>query len=79
MSRGPSGRIVLEIDPQLKGDLYVELARRNMTLKAWFVSEAKGVVRTGGQMPLFSEPDLGARSETGAEAEFVATQSEDKS
>lgn len=44
MARGESGRIVLEVDPDLKGELYVELARRGLTLKAWFVGEAKRFV-----------------------------------
>lgn len=37
MPRGSSGRIVIEIDPALKQDLYVILAKRNMTLKDWFI------------------------------------------
>lgn len=44
MARGESGRIVLEIDPDLKGELYVQLARRGITLKAWFVGEANRLV-----------------------------------
>ena len=54
MTRGTSGRIVIEVDPRLKRDLYVELARRGMTLKAWFVLEAAGLVEAGGQLPLFT-------------------------
>lgn len=44
MARGASGRIVLEVDPDLKGELYVELARRGLTLKAWFIGEAERLV-----------------------------------
>ena len=47
MARGPSGRIVIEVDPQLKNDLYVELARREMTLKSWFLKEARSLLPKG--------------------------------
>lgn len=58
MARGDSGRIVIEVDPHLKGELYVELARRGLTLKAWFVSEAERLVESGRQPALFAaEPD----------------------
>lgn len=46
MARGDSGRIVLQVDPDLKGDLYVELARRGLTLKAWFIGEAERLVNS---------------------------------
>jgi len=39
MARGHSGRIVIEYDPSRKAELYVELARRGLTLKAWFSGE----------------------------------------
>jgi hypothetical protein len=44
MARGDSGRVVLEIDPDLKGELYVELAKRGLTLRAWFIGEAERLV-----------------------------------
>jgi hypothetical protein len=44
MARGDSGRIVLEVDPDLKGELYVELAKRGLTLRAWFIGEAERLV-----------------------------------
>ena len=53
MTRGPSGRIVIEVDPQLKHDLYVELARREMTLKAWFLKKAASLIAMGNQPTLF--------------------------
>ncbi len=55
MARGKSGRIVLEIDPELKKDLYLELTRRDKTLKEWFVAEANNVVYNSGQTNLFEE------------------------
>ena len=40
MTRGVGGRIVLEIDPELKKALYSELAKDGLTLKGWFVRAA---------------------------------------
>lgn len=41
MSRGKSGRIVLEIDPRLKARLYTLLSADGKTLKEWFVGQAE--------------------------------------
>jgi hypothetical protein len=35
--KGESGRIVIEIDPDLKRQLYIALAMKNVTLKQWFI------------------------------------------
>lgn len=40
MSKGESGRVVIEVDPDLKRKLYSALAADNSTLKSWFVSAA---------------------------------------
>jgi hypothetical protein len=40
MARGDSGRIVIELDPQLKEQLYSALSRSGTTMKSWFVGEA---------------------------------------
>ena len=40
MTKGVSGRIVLEVDPELKKALYSELAKDGLTLKGWFVRAA---------------------------------------
>lgn len=40
MSRGISGRIVIEVDPELKRRLYAVLAMSGSTLKDWFVASA---------------------------------------
>ena len=39
MVRGQSKRIVIEIDPELKKSLYIELAKEGRTLKDWFVEK----------------------------------------
>ena len=41
MPRGKSGRIVINIDPDLKHELYVKLAQANSSLKTWFIKVAK--------------------------------------
>lgn len=40
MPRGKSGRIVLEIDPELKRKLYLSLEKNQKTLKEWFIENA---------------------------------------
>jgi len=40
MARGPSGRIVIEIDPELKRDLHSALVAEGSTLKDWFIENA---------------------------------------
>ena len=40
MSRGPSGRIVVELDPNLKSELYLELTREGTTFKDWLIQRA---------------------------------------
>lgn len=40
MAKGESGRIVIEIDPDFKRELYATLERDGLTLKGWFVQRA---------------------------------------
>ncbi len=41
MAKGESGRIVLEVDPELKKTLYSILAMEQQTLKNWFIDKAQ--------------------------------------
>ncbi|MGI1988608.1 hypothetical protein [Shewanella glacialipiscicola] len=41
MAKGESGRIVLEVEPELKKALYSILAMEQKTLKDWFVGKAQ--------------------------------------
>lgn len=41
MSIGSSGRVVVELDPQLKRQLYSALAARGMSLKEWLMLNAR--------------------------------------
>jgi hypothetical protein len=58
MARGESGRIVLEIDPTEKQELYCALTRDGMTLKDWFLRRATEYLRERGQRQLFSASEL---------------------
>ncbi len=41
MAKGESGRIVVDVDPNLKRRLYSALAMEDSTLKAWFIENAE--------------------------------------
>lgn len=53
MAIGTSGRIVLEVDPELKRRLYSALALENKTLKEWFIALAVQHIETQQQPSLF--------------------------
>jgi hypothetical protein len=40
MAKGDSGRIVIEVDPTFKEEVYAALDRDGLTLKSWFVQQA---------------------------------------
>jgi hypothetical protein len=44
MAKGSSGRVVIEVDPNLKKDLYASLDQEGMTLKDWFIKSANRYV-----------------------------------
>lgn len=45
MSKGDSGRIVIEVEPALKRQLYSVLALDSCTLKEWFIQSANDYVK----------------------------------
>jgi hypothetical protein len=53
MAIGESGRIVLEIEPNLKRKLYSALALENKTLKEWFIALAIEHIQAQQQPQLF--------------------------
>jgi hypothetical protein len=53
MARGDSGRIVLEIDPSQKGELYSVLTKNGLTLKDWFLQQASQYLQDRSQLSLF--------------------------
>ena len=54
MARGKSGRIVLEIDPSLKSDLYEALQEEGLTLKEWFLRHTSSYLAQKAQPSLFN-------------------------
>ena len=52
MSVGPSGRIVVEVEPELKRELHSVLLKDGQTLKDWFVTQAKSYVEGHQQLNL---------------------------
>lgn len=45
MARGQSGRIVLEVNPELKNELYSAISKKGITLKDWFVDTAEQYIK----------------------------------
>jgi hypothetical protein len=53
MSIGTSGRVVIEIDTELKRSLYASLDKENLTLKEWFIRNAQNYIQESSQPSLF--------------------------
>ncbi len=62
MSIGSSGRIVIEVEPDVKRQLYSALAKDGMSLKQWFLLHAHAYLATGGQLPLPLQERVEARA-----------------
>jgi hypothetical protein len=60
MSIGNSGRIVIEVAPNVKRELYSALARDGMSLKEWFLRNTEAYLGGGGQLllPLAKHADV---------------------
>lgn len=52
MARGPSGRVVLEVDPNLKRQLHAQVALEGKTLKDWFLEAADHYLTEAGKRQL---------------------------
>ena len=52
MPIGQSGRIVIEINPELKQELYAALEEGSLTLKQWFLERAEAYLKDHGQLSL---------------------------
>jgi hypothetical protein len=57
MAIGESGRIVLEVEAELKRELYSVLALEHKSLKEWFILRAQEYIRLQRQPNLFSPID----------------------
>lgn len=58
MAIGESGRVVLEIDPVFKRELYASLTLDGLTLKDWFIAEAERYMRKQSQPELFDRSQI---------------------
>jgi hypothetical protein len=54
---GKSGRIVIEIDPELKKELYQSLGNEDSSLKEWFLIHVQGYLSGKSQVPMNFESD----------------------
>lgn len=52
MAKGSSGRIVIEIEPDLKRELYGVLESEGLNLKKWFLENVEEYLRDRMQLPL---------------------------
>lgn len=52
MARGESGRIVIEVDPDIKKELYQRLEVENCNLKAWFLGQVEEYLSDDNQLLL---------------------------
>jgi hypothetical protein len=52
MSIGSSGRIVIEMDQELKKELYSSLTKEGITMKEWFVKSVENYLANTSQLNL---------------------------
>ncbi|OQX09704.1 MAG: hypothetical protein BWK73_22105 [Thiothrix lacustris] len=52
MARGVSGRIVIEINPETKQELYEQLMMNNVSLKSWFLENVESFLKGRQQLTL---------------------------
>jgi hypothetical protein len=52
MAQGPSGKLVIEIDPVLKKALYKRLLAEDKSMKNWFIERAEEYLRAQQTLPL---------------------------
>lgn len=57
MPVGKSGRIVIEIDPELKQELYQSLGNEDSSLKEWFLTHVQGYLSGKSQVSINFESD----------------------
>ena len=52
MPKGPSGRVVIELDTEFKDELYSALEKEGLNMKQWFVSTASEFLKNRSQLNL---------------------------
>lgn len=68
MSIGNSGRIVIEVDPVTKRNLYSALAKDGLTLKDWFLRNAAAYLVNHHQSPEAHSSAQGIQSHSDLES-----------
>jgi hypothetical protein len=63
MAVGESGRIVIDVDPEVKRRLYSALALSGSTLKDWFLKNALNFCDESQQPLLFADPSQNRKGE----------------
>lgn len=59
MAKGKSGRIVIEIDPELKQELYEALGTKELNLKQWFLTNVNQLLsERQPSLPMFNSHEL---------------------
>ncbi len=61
MAKGNSGRIVIEVEPVFKNELYEALNTEGMTLKDWFLKNAHEFLKDKSQLSLLPADEKLAR------------------
>ena len=54
MGQGTSGRMVVELEPELKRRLYASLASEGLTFKQWLIEQADAYISRRRQPLLFA-------------------------
>lgn len=52
MAKGTSGRIVIEVDPVFKDELYTAVAKEGLHMREWFLSNAEEFLKNRSQLSL---------------------------
>ena len=67
MAQGKSGKIIIEVDPAFKEQLYATLKEQGSTMKDWFLSQARELCEEHRQPSL----DLAAKESGDYNATFL--------
>ena len=52
MAKGSSGRLVIEIDPSIKKELYEKLGEKGLNMREWFLINANAYLKQNKQSSL---------------------------
>ena len=57
MAKGSSGRLVIEIDPLIKKELYERLGEKGLNMREWFLINANAYLKQNKQSSLLIGAD----------------------